>query len=237
MAQARPRASEGGPDDSRRLTAQGQERKQQLLDGAAELFAERGYADTRVIDIVRHAGVAKGLFYWYFENKEALFRELVEHNRQRLRATQGAAMDPGSGPLLQIRQGTEASMAFMSSQAHFFALLEVENLDKQFADVLRRGTEVHARDVATLVRAGIDNGSIRDEDPMLLAYGVVGAVGSYGHFHRTGRLELPVAELAAFVGRFVVCSLAADESIARRVLAEPSCTHVAASGSRGRVPE
>ena len=60
-------------DDERRLTAQGLERKQQLLDCAARLFAERGYADTRVIDIVRAAGVAKGLFYWYFENKEALF--------------------------------------------------------------------------------------------------------------------------------------------------------------------
>ena len=46
----------------RRLTAQGMERKQQLLDRAAELFAERGYAETRVIDIVRAAGVAKGLF-------------------------------------------------------------------------------------------------------------------------------------------------------------------------------
>jgi AcrR family transcriptional regulator len=55
-------------EPDRRLTAQGIERKQQLLDRAAELFAERGYAETRVIDIVRAAGVAKGLFYWYFEN-------------------------------------------------------------------------------------------------------------------------------------------------------------------------
>ncbi len=219
------------PDDARRLTAQGRERKQQLLDGAAELFAERGYADTRVIDIVRHAGVAKGLFYWYFENKEALFRELVEHNRQRLRAAQAAAMDPGAEPLARIRQGAEASMAFMSGQAHFFALLEVENLDKQFADVLRRGTEVHARDVAALVREGIADGSIRDEDPLLLAYGVVGAVASYGHFHRTGRIQRPIHEVASFVGRFVVCSLAADESIARRVLAQPTCSQVAGSSS------
>ena len=67
-------------EPDRRLTAQGLERKQQLLDRAAELFAERGYAETRVIDIVRAAGVAKGLFYWYFENKEALFKELAEQH-------------------------------------------------------------------------------------------------------------------------------------------------------------
>jgi hypothetical protein len=49
---------------------------------------------------------------------------------------------------------------------------------------------------------------------------VVGAVGYYGHFHRSGRVTLPISELARFVGRFVVCSLAADEAIARAVLAE-----------------
>lgn len=207
--------------EDRRLTAQGQERKQQLLDRAAELFAEGGFADTRVVDIVHAAGVAKGLFYWYFENKEALFRELVELNRLRLRQAQAAAIDPGAEPLLQIRQGAEASVRYMASFANFFALLEVENLEKQFADELKKGTDVHTRDVAAILRAGIADGTVRDENPELLAYGVVGTVGYYGHFHRTGRLPLPVDELAAFVGRFVVCSLASHEKIARRVLAAP----------------
>jgi AcrR family transcriptional regulator len=207
--------------EDRRLTVQGQERKQQLLDHAAELFAERGFADTRVIDIVRAAGVAKGLFYWYFENKEALFRELVERNRLRLRQAQAAAIDPGAEPLLQIRQGTEASVRFMATYSHFFALLEVENLEKQFADELRKGTEIHTRDMAALLRRGIADGTIRDEPVDLLAYGVVSTVGLYGHFHRTGRMPMPVEELAAFVGRFVICSLASHEKVARRVLAAP----------------
>lgn len=195
---------------ARRLTTQGQERKQQLIDTAAELFAARGYADTRVLDIVMAAGVAKGLFYWYFDNKEALFRELAEDIRLRLRRAQGEAMDPAADALTRLRQGAEASVRFMAMHAHFFALLEVENLEKQFADVVRRGTDVHVADVAALIREGIAAGLVRDEDPELLAYGVVGAVGYFSHFHRTGRIELPLDELSAFVGRFVVWSLAAD---------------------------
>ena len=205
--------------DDRQLTTQGQERKLQLLDEAAALFAERGYAETRVLDIVQAAGVAKGLFYWYFENKEALFRELVEQNRLQLRRAQAAAITPEAEPLMKIRQGAEASVRYMARYAHFFALLEVENLEKQFADELRRGTDVHTADVAALIRAGVADGTIREEDPEVAAYGVVGAVGYYGHFHRTGRLTLDADELAAVVGRFVVCALAADETIARRVLA------------------
>jgi AcrR family transcriptional regulator len=199
----------------RRLTPQGQERKQQLLDCAARLFAERGYADTRVIDIVREAGVAKGLFYWYFENKEQLFRELADEIRLRLRRSQGEALDATADPLTRLRQGAEASVRFMAINAPFFALLEVENIDRQFVDVLRKGTEVHVNDVANLIREGIDAGLIRDEDPVLLARGVVGVVGMYSHFHRTGRTDVPIGELASFVGRFVVRTLAADDEIAR----------------------
>ena len=203
--------------DPRRLTAQGRERRLQLIEAAGQLFAERGYDDTRIVDIVERAGVAKGLFYWYFENKEALFRDLVEQNRLRLRQAQAAAIDPAAEPLRRIRQGAEASVVYMANHARLFSLIEVESV-AGLGDVLRQGTEEHARDVAVIVAEGIADGTIRDEDPLLLAYGVVGAVGYYGHFQRTGRVVMDIDELAAFVGRFVVCSLAADESIARRVL-------------------
>jgi len=204
--------------DQRHLTAQGEKRKAQLLECAAQLFAEHGYAETRVADIVQAAGVAKGLFYWYFENKAALFTELVVENRERLRRAQFAAIDLSATPLQQIRQGTEASLLYMAERAPFFALLEVENVNRAFADVLRVGTDIHAADTRHLIETGIRRGAIRDDDPELLALGVVGAVGYYGHFHRSGRTTMAIDELAHFVGRFVVCSLAADETIARQVL-------------------
>jgi AcrR family transcriptional regulator len=209
-------------EPDRRLTAQGMERKQQLLDRAAELFAERGYAETRVIDIVRAAGVAKGLFYWYFDNKEALFEELAGSIRLNLRREQGAAMDPAAPPLVQLRRGTEASVLFMAEHAHFFSLLEVEG--RNFTDVLRQGTEQHIADTLALIQAGQANATVRDEDPALLALGVVGAVGHYSHFHRTGRITMPLVELADFVARWVVHSLAADDQAARDALRAPALT-------------
>jgi len=203
-------------EPDRRLTAQGIERKQQLLDCAAELFAERGYAETRVIDIVRSAGVAKGLFYWYFDNKEALFKELAESIRLQLRRQQGAVLDPEALPLVNLYRGTEASVQFMAEHSHFFSLLEVEG--RNFTDVLRQGTRQHIDDMVRIIKAGQADGTIREEDPLLLAYGVVGAVGYYGHFHRTGRITMPLPDLAAFVARYVVHSVAADEDAIRTTL-------------------
>ena len=193
----------GAVEPDRRLTAQGLERKQQLLDRAAELFAERGYAETRVIDIVRAAGVAKGLFYWYFDNKEALFEELAESIRLRLRRQQGAVLDPeptarcATSAGAPRRRCTSWPSTPTSSRCSRWRAAT-------FTDVLRRGTEQHIDDTLALIRAGQADGTIRDEDPELLALGVVGAVGQYSHFHRTGRITMPLPELAAYVGRYVV---------------------------------
>jgi AcrR family transcriptional regulator len=201
----------------RQLTTQGAERKQQLLDAAARLFAEQGYASTRVVDIVDAAGVAKGLFYWYFENKEALFRELAADMRRRLRRQQAAAIDDGAAALTRLLQGSVASVHFMAENAPFFSLLEVEG--HTVSDVLRQGTEQHIRDVTTLIVAGQRDGTVTDDDPAeLLALSVVGAVGQFGHFHRTHRVELSLDELSAYVARLVARMLAADEHTARASL-------------------
>jgi AcrR family transcriptional regulator len=209
-------------EQDRRLTSQGIERKQQLLDAASRLFSERGYAETRILDICREAGVAKGLFYWYFDTKEAVFRDLADDLRLKLRREQTRAMAGHTDPLQRIRQGAEASVRFMAAHANSFALMTVENVDRQFVEDIRRGTEVHADDTERLVRAGIEAGQVRDEDPRLLAYSVLTTVGWFTHFHRTGRLGLSIDELAAFVGRHIVCSLAASERVVRSTLAVAS---------------
>ena len=221
-----------GSEPARRLTSQGLERRQQLLDAAARLFAERGYAETRIVDICREAGVAKGLFYWYFDTKEAVFRDLAADLRQRLRRAQAAAMDRDADPLVQIRQGSEASVRFMAAHAQAFALVTVENVDRQFLDDIRAGTEVHADDTERLVRAGIDAGLVRDEDPRLLAYASSTTVGWFSHFRQTGRLDIDVDELAAFVGRQVVCSIAASEEIVRARSGRPArCPRASVRGA------
>jgi AcrR family transcriptional regulator len=201
----------------RQLTTQGAERKQQLLDAAARLFAEQGYAATRVVDIVDAAGVAKGLFYWYFDNKEALFRELATEIRRRLRRQQAAAMTPDAPALVRLLQGTIASVQFMAENAPFFSLLEVEG--RNVSDVLRQGTEQHVSDVTALILEGQADGTVTGDDPAdLLALGVVGTVGQFSHFHRTGRIELSLAELSGYVARLVARMLTADEQIARQSL-------------------
>lgn len=193
----------------RRHTEHGRERKQQLLDAAAELFADRGYSATRIVDICQAAGVAKGLFYWYFPTKGALFAELVRTMRLRLRRAQGAAMDLDTDPVTQIADGAEASVRFMAEHAAYFALLDVERSDPEVAEVLDEGAGVYLADVRRVVERAQRHGAIADGPPDLVAVGVLGAVSSFSNSYRNGRFgdDVSVDDLARFVRRWVASAL------------------------------
>jgi AcrR family transcriptional regulator len=55
-------------------------RPAEILDAALAVFAEKGYAATRMDDIAQRAGVTKGTIYLYFESKDAVFRSLVQES-------------------------------------------------------------------------------------------------------------------------------------------------------------
>ena len=55
----------------------GAARRDTILAAALEEFSARGFAATRLDDVARKAGIAKGTIYLYFNDKEALFQELV----------------------------------------------------------------------------------------------------------------------------------------------------------------
>jgi len=52
-------------------------RRDAILAAALEEFSARGFEATRLDDVARRAGVAKGTIYLYFRDKESLFQELI----------------------------------------------------------------------------------------------------------------------------------------------------------------
>ena len=54
-----------------------EDRPQEILDAALELFVKQGFAATKVSQIARKAGVTPGTLYVYYKNKEAILQEVV----------------------------------------------------------------------------------------------------------------------------------------------------------------
>jgi len=56
----------------------GNEAEARLLESALKIFSEKGYEGTSIREIIEGAGVTRPVLYYYFQNKEDLFRRLVE---------------------------------------------------------------------------------------------------------------------------------------------------------------
>lgn len=80
----------------RKRGASGEQSRELLLNIATEEFSLRGYHETKISSIVKKAGVTQPTFYLYFENKEAIFQELVQLFRSRLSDyTRNSRLEPG----------------------------------------------------------------------------------------------------------------------------------------------
>lgn len=60
-----------------RISKLPEERRQEIMDIAMRVFAEKGYEQTTMRDIAAAVGIVPGLCYRYFESKEDLFHNAV----------------------------------------------------------------------------------------------------------------------------------------------------------------
>lgn len=60
------------------------EKRKNILDNAAEVFAENGYEGSSFNQIVERCGLSKGAMYYYFENKEDLYLTVLESAAREL---------------------------------------------------------------------------------------------------------------------------------------------------------
>ena len=54
-----------------------EERRQEILETSARLFFDKGYAKTKITDIIEEIGMSKGIFYYYFESKEDVMNAII----------------------------------------------------------------------------------------------------------------------------------------------------------------
>ena len=116
-------------------------RKDIILRVALELFATYGYDGTSIKKISQTAGVAQGLMYNYFDNKEALLRAIFVESSQDVQ-TSFAAADQGATPQEKIEKLLSSSFGLAQQNRQFWRLyhalrLQPAVLDKLDPDVVQ----------------------------------------------------------------------------------------------------
>lgn len=91
-----------------RLAAKSEKTRAELVVAARGLFAQRGYQDTTIEDIVVAAGVTRGALYHHFNGKDALFQAVYETVEADLAQRSLAAATAREEPVERLRAGIDA---------------------------------------------------------------------------------------------------------------------------------
>lgn len=158
-----------------RTTANGQDkrRNRDVLDAAAKIFHERGYADASVQDVADELGILKGSLYYYIRTKEDLLfwlleevHEEVERILEEVAAVEG--LDPLDRLALYIRRQVGHNASNLMKISVYYH--DAEQLtDDRLADITKR-RKVHERFVTGLITEAQQRGEISEHaDARVLA--------------------------------------------------------------------
>jgi AcrR family transcriptional regulator len=103
-----------------RMTAA--ERREQLIEIARGLFAERGFDATSIEEIAAHAGVSKPVVYEHFGGKEGLYAVVVDREVRRLLSMIRDALTAGH-PRALLEQAALALLDYIEQSSDGFRIL------------------------------------------------------------------------------------------------------------------
>jgi TetR/AcrR family transcriptional regulator, cholesterol catabolism regulator len=154
----------------------GSERRDEILDIAAELFAARGFAATTVREIADAAGILSGSLYHHFDSKESMADELVRELLERVVAEYRSIVAAGNDPARTLRALVRAAFATIAGDRATVALMVNEwNLFVQqprFA-YLRDLEEETERLWVGVLEGGIRSGAFRSDLDARMFYRLV----------------------------------------------------------------
>ncbi|AOS65366.1 SACE_7040 family transcriptional regulator [Actinoalloteichus hymeniacidonis] len=116
------------------------ERRQEILDAAAELFAARGYHGVSIEDLGRAVGVSGPALYRHFRNKEAVLAEMLLAVSERLLTEGTARVAAAEGPAAALDALIEWHVEFALSKPALITVhdRELDNVPEAERRTVRR---------------------------------------------------------------------------------------------------
>jgi TetR/AcrR family transcriptional regulator, fatty acid metabolism regulator protein len=201
------------------MKTKSEEKRLAILQAAFAVVTERGYSDTKVDEIARRAGVAKGTVYLYFRDKPAIYVGLVDWLLEQALAIIAEVRERPVSPRRKLEELFTTWASGMMSNPGVMALLSMENVNqtntvmKRFKKhVLPHMLEMENA-IAGIVKQGVEQGEFRPVEPRAAAMMYMSA------FHAVLLLAArsPGARPGESVRELFFCGILADEKGRRPV--------------------
>jgi len=209
-------AAQGGPVGVRghrvRDVAKAEERRREILLGAARAFAHGGYDATNMDQIAQACGLAKGHIYHYFRSKEEIFTEIrVDAVSRAIDALVAVAPLVDNDPELALRKAVAAVIARICDEEQRYEplLADPVSLSPENQKRIRTLGRRYERMFTDIIRSGIKKKIFVAGDPKLMTFVILRAAFTVANWYREGGKWKPqwiVEQVTEQLVRSVLCT-------------------------------
>jgi AcrR family transcriptional regulator len=168
--------------------------RDQILDAAERCFASQGFAGTPVKQIAADARVNSALLYYYFRDKEGLYRAVIDRLLERMIAMGTTALASHDDPESAVRAVIAGQARLLSSTPSWIRILARELLDADHSRVgepaRRVASTIFAQLCATIRRGQARKQFRGDVDPRFAAISLIGQQAYFYLAHSAVRVLL-----------------------------------------------
>jgi AcrR family transcriptional regulator len=160
------------------------QRRQQLLEVARRVLAQRGFYETTMTDIAEEAGVTKPVLYQHFASKRDLYTAVLEDIGARLRHAVLSAASGADTPRQQVDAGFQAYVRFVEEDTEGFQILfsGTSRQDGEWAVITSAVEHSIAQGIADL----IDVPQVGTLHRQALAHGIIGLAEGMMRYWQSG---------------------------------------------------
>lgn len=143
--------------------------RQILIESAQKLMAANGYHNTKVEEITKESGVAKGTFYNYFTSKEEMLFEMVKEKEQEFRNIAENLEYKENNFENNMKKMIKSNLIFAVNNQEFFMIITKvigagdTNLNKKLKDKFHHGRKEKLENIEKAIEEGIKNKEIPEE--------------------------------------------------------------------------
>lgn len=168
-------------------------RRLEVIDAAAKVFAERGYHETTIEDLIQASGMTRGGLYHYTASKRDLLLAVIDELMEPLIAQARAVIEELEPPEVHLRRLMRVWLEHVASHRNHMIVFAQERRTLSHGpgwSEVRRARKLFEQMLAEVIDRGRREGSFQMADQQLAMLMLLGAVNHTSQwFTPRGRLS------------------------------------------------
>jgi len=152
--------------NTKKMKALVERRKNQILDVASLIFSKEGFAKANTDEIAKAANLGKGTIYRYFKNKKELFLSVVDRGLDKLKDAILMEVEKTDDPLKKIENAMKTYLSFFEKNRNLIGILihEQSSFQKRIAKRYFEHYYGNVDRIKQTFKAGMDQDLIKGMD-------------------------------------------------------------------------